>query len=122
MRKARAINLALESMGPQEGIVRQIWKVLIGRTYAAARLFLPEKCARYEADIIFAHQDGLSSMAWKIQLQDEQALLSLLLLPASSIHPLTLPPLPRPLLLSLPMLLLLLLLLRCVARRASLLY
>ena len=30
------------------------------------------KCVRYEADIIFAHQDELSTMAWKTQLQEEQ--------------------------------------------------
>ena len=29
---------------------------------------------RYEAEIIFAHQDGLSTVAWEIQLQDEQDL------------------------------------------------
>ena len=73
-RKARAINLAMESMGPQEGIARQIWRAHVGRTCAAARLHLPEKCVRYEAEIIFAHQDELSTVAWQIQLQDEQDL------------------------------------------------
>ena len=33
-----------------------------------------DKCARYEADIIFAHLDELSTMAWKIELQEEQDL------------------------------------------------
>ena len=73
MSKARAINLAMQSMGPQEGIARQICKVHVGSTCTAARVFFfPEQCARYKAEIIFAHQDELSTMAWRIQLQDEQ--------------------------------------------------
>ena len=61
-------------MGPQEGIARQIGKVHVGRTCTAARVSFPETCARYEAEIIFAHQGELCTMAWKIQLQDEQDL------------------------------------------------
>lgn len=73
-KKARAINLAMGSMGPQEGIARQIRRAHFGRTCAAARLHLPEKCVRHEAEIIFAHQDEFSTVAWDIQQQDEQDL------------------------------------------------
>ena len=64
----------MERMGPQEGIARQIWRAHIGRTCAAARLHLPDKCVSYEAEIISAHQDELSTVVWKSQLQEGQDL------------------------------------------------
>ena len=72
--KIRAINLAVQSMGPQEGITLQICKVRMGRTCAEAREIFHEKGAHYEAMLIFAQQDELDTTAWKIQLQDEQDL------------------------------------------------
>ena len=66
-KEIRAIKLAMGSMGPQEGIERQTWRAHVGRTCAAGRLHLPEKCVRHEAEIIFAHQDETSTVAWKVQ-------------------------------------------------------
>ena len=65
-RKTRAINIAMLSMGPQEGITRQIDKVRMGRTCAAAHEVFPAKAAHFEAMLVFALQDEIGIDAWKI--------------------------------------------------------
>ena len=72
--ETRAINIAMLSMGPQEGITLQIGKVRMGRTCVAALDIFPAKAAHSEAVLVFAHQDEIGINAWKIQLQDEQDL------------------------------------------------
>ena len=73
-RKIRAINIAMLSVGPQEGITLQIGKVRMGRTCAAAHEIFPAKAAHFEAMLVFALQDEIGIDAWKMQLQYEQDL------------------------------------------------
>ena len=73
-RKIRAIGIAMRSMGPQEGITQQISNVRIGRTCAAALDIFSAEAAYFEAMLVFDHQDEIGTIAWRIQIQDEQDL------------------------------------------------
>ena len=73
-RKIRAISIAMRSMGPQEGITRQIGNVRMGRTCVAALDIFSAEAAYIEAMLVFDHQDEIGINAWKIQIQDEQDL------------------------------------------------
>ena len=71
-RKIRAISIAMRSMGPQEGITRQIGNVRIGRACTAALDIFSAEAAYLEAMLVFDHQGEIGTNAWKIQIQDEQ--------------------------------------------------
>ena len=73
-REIRAIGIAMRSMGPQEGITRQISNVHIGRTCAAALGIFSAQAAYFEAMLVFDRQEEIDTNAWKIQIQDEQDL------------------------------------------------
>ena len=73
-REIRAISIAMRSMGPQEGITRQIGNVRIGRTCAATLDIFSAEAAYFEAMLVFDHQGEIGTNAWKIQIQDEQDL------------------------------------------------
>ena len=74
VRKIRAISIAMRNMGPQEGITQQISNVRLGRTCAAALDTFSAEAAYFEAMLVFGHQDEIGTIAWRIQIQDEQDL------------------------------------------------
>ena len=67
----------MELMGPQHGIEVQCWRAILGRTCSSGRSLLPERCIRFEVDIIFALQDDICSTEWKLRLQHEQGLIDI---------------------------------------------
>ena len=64
----------MRNMGPQEGITQQISNVRLGRTCTAALDTFSAEAAYFEAMLVFDHQGEIGTIAWKIQIQDEQDL------------------------------------------------